>query len=38
MMVDDYSIVGDNRSKSNILFNQDINDKSNLGNGHKPRQ
>ncbi len=37
-MVDDYSMVGDNRSKSKYHFNLDINDKSNLANGHKQRQ
>ncbi len=38
MMMDDYSMVGDNRSKSNSMCNVDINDRSNMVNGQRQRQ
>jgi hypothetical protein len=38
MMMDDYSMMGDNRSKSKICDKVDINDRSQLGQGQRQRQ
>ncbi len=38
MMMDDYSMMGDNKSKSKICDKVDINDRSQLGQGQRHRQ